>query len=118
MVDYAKSKATATSLLTKFGQSVVLRNVTIGTYDPATGANAVTSSDTSVKAAVFDFGRGQTEMQGNLVQTGDKRCIMSATATPSLEDKVVVGGKEYAIIGIGEVNPAGTRVISTLHLRA
>lgn len=118
MVDYAKSKATAIALLTKFGQSVLLRNVTIGTYDPSTGANAVTSSDISVNAAMFDFGKGQTEMFGNLVQTGDKRCVMSATATPSLEDKVVVGGKEYAIIGIGEVNPAGTKVLSTLHLRA
>ena len=50
--DYAKSAATALKLLTKFGRDVVRRNYSTGTYDPATGANAVTYADTTWKAAL------------------------------------------------------------------
>lgn len=115
--DYSKSAATALILLTKFGQDVILRSVTIGTYDPATGANAITTSDTTVKAAILDFGQGQTEQGGNLIQVGDKKCLMQAGTVPALQDVVVVGTKVYAVLSVGEVNPAGTPVLYTLHLR-
>ena len=117
MVDYVKSAATATRLITKFGQSVTLRHYTIGTYDPATGLNTVTTSDVTAKAVVFDFGKGQTLQAGNLIQAGDKQALMAITQTPALQDHVIVGGKEYVILGIGEVNPAGTVIIYDLHLR-
>ena len=119
MFDYAHSAATALRLLTKFGQDVTLRSVTIGAYDTATGANAITTSDTTVKAAILDFksrfGIGQTEI--DLVQAGDKHCLMQAGTIPNLQDVVVVGTKIYSVLSIGEVNPAGTPVMYSLHLR-
>lgn len=115
--DYTKSAATALRLITKFGQDVTLRNYTIGTYDPATGTNTVSTSDTTVKAAILDFMKGQTEQSGNLVQVGDKRCLMQAGTVPSLEDHVIVSFKDYSILSIGEVNPAGTPCLYSIHLR-
>lgn len=115
--DYAKAAATALRLLTKFGRDVTLRNYTVGTYDPATGTNSVSTSDVTVKAAVLDYGAGQMEQAGNLIQSGDKRCLVQAGTVPALEDHVIVGSKDYSILSVGEVNPAGTPVIYNLHLR-
>lgn len=115
--DYAKSAATALRLLTKFGQDVTLRNYTIGTYSTSSGANSVTTSDTTVKAAILEFASGQTEQGGTLIQVGDKKCLMQAGTVPALEDHVIVGSKDYSILSIGEVNPAGTPVIYQIHLR-
>ena len=118
MVDYVKSAATATRLITKFGQSVTLRHYTIGTYSTTTGLNTVTTSDVTAKAAIFDFAQGQTLQAGNLIQSGDKQALMAVTQTPAMQDHVIVGGKEYVILSLGELNPAGTVVMYDLHLRA
>ena len=117
MVDYVKSAATATRLITKFGQSATLRHYTIGTYSTATGLNTVTTSDVTAKAALFDFAQGQTLQAGNLIQAGDKQALMAVTQTPAMQDHVIVGSKEYVILSIGEVNPAGTVCLYDLHLR-
>lgn len=117
-MDYTGLSATATRLITEHGRDVTLRSYTIGTYDPATGANTATSSDATVKAALFDFRDGQTEVAGTLIQAGDKKCLMAATVTPELHDRVIVGAKDYGILSIKEVNPAGTVVVYQLHLRA
>ena len=117
MVDYVQTAATATRLISKFGQSVTLRHYTIGTYDPATGLNAVTTSDVTAKAAIFDFSKGQTLQPGSLIQAGDKQGLMAVTQTPALQDHVIVGGKDYVIISLGELTPAGIPVIYNLHLR-
>ena len=106
MVDYVKSAATATKLISKFGQSVTLRHYTIGTYNTASGLNTVTTLDVTARAAIFDFSKGQTLQPGSLIQAGDKQALMAATQTPALQDHVIVGGKDYVIISLGELNPA------------
>lgn len=118
MVDYVQSAATATRLIGQFGRDVTLKQYTIGTYDPILGTNAVTITDRTTKAAIFDFAEGQTLQAGNLIQAGDKRCLMNVSYTPNLQDHVVIGSKEYVILSVGEVNPAGTAILFELHLRA
>ena len=115
--NYSKSAATALKLLTKFGRTVTRRNYTTGTYNPATGANAVTYADTTWKGALLDFGAGKTVERGGLIQVGDKQLLLEAGASPQLEDHILVGTDEYAIVSIGELNPAGTVVLFDLHLR-
>lgn len=116
--DYAKTAATALSLLTRFGADVTVTRVTNGTYDPATGANAVSTSATTVKGVALDFGAGQTMVGGSMIQAGDKRLLLEAAATPDLNDRFTANGKTYAPVSIGEVNPAGTVALWDLHVRA
>jgi hypothetical protein len=107
-------------LLTEFGQSVTRRSYTVGTYDPATGANTVVTSDTTRKGAIFDIGLasgGVQTLRGNLVQSGDMRLIVDAEAAINLQDHFIVNGVEYVIVGMDEVSPAGTRVLFDLHVR-
>lgn len=117
--NYAKTAATALRLLTRFGADVTLRNVpSTGTYTP--GGTNVPGGPTDVtrKGAIFDFGKGQVNAAGGLIQGGDKRLLMEVGVVPSLEDRVVANGVEYVIKGVGEVNPAGVPVVYDLHVRA
>ena len=115
---YADTAATALELLTEFGQSITRRSYTAGTYDPATGTTTPTTADTTRKGALLDFGAGQTLERGTLIQGGDKRLLLDPVTAISPQDHFVVGGVEYVIVSIGEINPAGTRVLYDIHLRA
>ena len=115
--DYASVAATSLELLTEFGQDVTCRAYTQGAYDPTTGATANTTADTTRKGALFDFGAGQTLERGGLIQGGDKRLLLDATASVSPQDHYIVDGVEYVVVSVGEVNPAGTICLYDLHIR-
>lgn len=115
--DYATLTATSLQLLTEFGQTVTRRSYTVGSYDPATGANSVSTADTSRKGVIFAIGKGVTVLGGNLVQAGDMRLLVDAEAAINLQDHFVVGGVEYVIVGMDAVSPAGTIVLHDLHVR-
>lgn len=116
-IDYASIAANALAALTDAGQDVTLRTYTAGTYDPATGTATPTTADTTRKGVIFDFGGGATLERGTLIQVGDKRLLLDAEASVSQQDHFVIGGVDYSIVSIGEVNPAGTCVLYDIHLR-
>lgn len=115
--DYASLAYTSRELLTEFGQAVTQRSYTVGTYDPATGAASPASADSARVGAMFDFGAGKTLERGGLIQAGDKRLLVDADADISPQDHFIVNSVDYVIVSIGEINPAGTRVLYDLHLR-
>lgn len=115
--DYAEIAADTLETLTEFGRDVTRKSFTSGVYDPATGLVTPTTADTTRKGALFDFGAGQTLERGTLIQSGDKRLLVDATATVSPQDHFVVGGVEYVIVSIGSIEPAGVAVLFDLHLR-
>lgn len=115
--NYAPLAADATALLAEYGGPVTQRAYTAGTYDPTTGLTTPTITDTARKGVALDFGAGQTLVGGQLVQTGDKRLLLDASATVAPQDHFVVAGTEYVIVGLGEINPAGVRVLYDIHLR-
>lgn len=116
-IDYAAIAASSLAALTDAGQDVTRRSYTAGTYDPATGTTTPTTADTTRKGVILDFGSGKTLERGTLIQIGDKRLLLDAEATVSQQDHFIIGGVEYAIVSIGEVNPAGTPVLYDIHLR-
>lgn len=116
-MDYSQSESRALSMLTKYGRDVTLRSYTTGTYNTATGTATPSTSDTTRKGALFDFGAGQTVSRGTLIQVGDKRLYLDAEATVNPQDHIIIDSVDYQIANIGEINPAGTRVLYDLHLR-
>jgi hypothetical protein len=117
--DYLELRNIAAELLTEFGQSVTLKRIAAGSYDPATSlVTGDTSTSEVLKGALFDFGAKETHMGTTLVQAGDKRLLLQVgSSKPLLSDRVVINGTEYAILGVEETNPAGTAVVYALHLR-
>lgn len=116
--DYAELAETALEILSDFGADVIITRVTTGTYDPTTGANAVTTSNVTVKGVVLDYRYGETQLAETNIQAGDKRLLLEAAATPGMNDRFTANGKMYAAVSIGEVNPAGTNVLWDIHVRA
>lgn len=105
--DYARTRATADRLITKFGQAAIIRRIT-GTsgeaWDPS-----VTETDYDCVVAVTGF---QKIESGN-VQAGDKIIEVSAVGLdvePTPKDKIVIDGAVHAIIRVEPLNPGGTIV--------
>lgn len=117
--DYSRIAALARAQLDRFGQTVTLRTVGSGTYDPESSTvDEASTTNVKRKAALFNYERGLTEREGTLVQAGDKRCLMEAGIVPTPDQQVVTAdGIVYGIVSIQEVNPAGTPVLYELHLR-
>ena len=116
--NYTALAAQTVAILTTYGQPLTRRSYTLGVYDPATGAAATTTTDTKRTGVLLDFGVGVTLERGNLVQATDKRLLLEATAVVEPQDHFIVGGIVYTIVSVGEVNPAGTRVLYDLHVRS
>lgn len=128
---YGKSAATAQRLLTKFGMTVILRQLSTGSadYDPKTGGAVPEgqdgSTDTNRKAIVLDQPGsqisqrfGNTLQNNSLVQQGEKWLYMDANGVaPALQDKLIFGGIEYAIIDVQELAPAGIPVLYMVVVR-
>lgn len=116
--DYASIASEVAVILGDFGKTVKLRQSPVGTYNPATGANTATSTDKNRLAAIFSMKDGDVfGPGGGLVKGGDKKAIMQAGVIPTLRDKIVDGADIWTILGVKEINPAGTSVAWTLHLR-
>lgn len=122
--DYAEVAANALETLTEFGRDVTRRSYSMETaydppsaYDTTTGRIIPTTVDTTRKGVMFDFGAGQTLVRGSLVQAGDKRLLLDATATVAPQDHFIVGGVEYVAVSVGTIDPAGTAVVFDIHLR-
>ena len=115
--NYSEIAANAIETLTEFGRDVTRRSYTAGTYDYTTGSMPNTTADTTRKGVMFSFGAGKTVERGTLIQAGDQRLLLDATAVVNLQDHFIVGGVEYVVMSIDEVSPAGTVVLYDIHLR-
>jgi len=114
---YSDLAKVSLDLLTRFGQTITRRACTAGAYVPATGTATQTTTDTSRKGAIFDFGPGVTYIRGQLVKATDKQLLVDATGPIIETDHFVVGGTEYTVVTLGEISPAGTPVVYDLHIR-
>jgi nanoRNase/pAp phosphatase (c-di-AMP/oligoRNAs hydrolase) len=117
MKNYAATAASATKMLTQFGQTVTRTIVTAGAYDLATDTVTQTETTESRIGAVFDFADALQNMRGNLIQVYDKRLYLDPNGSAALTDRYTIGGTQYTVVSISETNPAGTVVLYDLHLR-
>lgn len=118
---YPDLRQMAHELLTEFGAAATLINPatgTGGTYNASTGLFTPTAPTTlSVTAAVFDY--DQRYIDGTLIRSGDKRCLVSAigAGTPMQGGTFQWGGKNYAIISVRPLAPALVAVMWELQVR-
>ena len=119
---YAKMQATANRLLKGKGQSITLSRQTAGAYDPATGTAAVTTTTQTAYGAMFEY--GDKNIDGVLIQEGDKQLLLSAInsagtalVAPALNDTVTINTVVYTVVRIKPLSPAGTTVLFDCNIR-
>jgi len=119
-MSYEQTAARASATLARKGRNVILRQIAEGTYDTDQGAvSAPAPTDSTLKGVLFDFRSGLTTVRGTLIEAGDKELYLEAKpgVVPSQRDQVVVGADTYKVVSVGEINPAGTAILYTIHLR-
>lgn len=107
----------AGKLVDKFGGEVTLRRVVAGTYNPETGTSGETVVDTVIQGVLQDVTRREI---GDLVQAGDKRLLIAATAVavaPTPADRVIVAGRSLQVIEVRTVEQDDTAITYELLLR-
>jgi hypothetical protein len=117
-------RAAADRLLKGKGQVVKLYRNTTGTYNPATGGVANTTTMQEGYGAVIDWDARQID--GTLILATDKRLLLSALnaagatlTAPALGDTVTIGGVVYTLVApLKTVSPGGTSVLYDCNLRA
>lgn len=118
MTIHTKAAATAVRLLAKYGQVVTLTHSAPGTYDPATGSVANTLTTQTAVAVELDY--SEREIDGTLVQRGDKKLLLAASGltVPTVDDTVTVRSVVYTIKSVNTVAPGGVDIVYELQGRA
>jgi hypothetical protein len=115
--NYAAKQTLTDRLLTKFGQTVILRTRTTGTYNTTTGSSGVTTSDTNVTAAILSYDK--KFIDGQNIKAEDLQAFVTpkASTAPKQGDSMVVQGTVYRILAVSIVSPAGVPVLYECQLR-
>lgn len=113
--DYDRTRATAERLIAKFGQKGSLRRISSAgpNYDPV-------QTNEDFACSLVDLDQSQVHVADTLVQRGDRIVYLSTdglSITPTLADKVLIGGVEHSIVDIQPLSPGGTVVFWQLQVR-
>lgn len=110
---------TAGVLIEKFGLPALLRK-DAGTYDPATGLNTYSNTDTDINVVILpnasDGSRSQG-MESGTVQTCDVSLLISSRETvsadviPRIGDVVVINDEELRIVNLSSVSTGGVDIL-------
>lgn len=116
---YSEVAGTAQEMIAEFGRSVTLRRNSEGTYNPATDAiSGATTTDVAVQAVFTEF--KQKDIDGTLIQQGDKQVLVAAaalTSPPENNDILVDGSDQYRIIELMAIQPGDTALIYKVQVR-
>ena len=112
---YSGLKDTANRLLTTYGQDATVYTPGSDTYDPDTGESTFSTTNVTVRAAIFPI--SEKYVDGSNVLTGDKRVLLSADASPVVGGTITIAGVTYSIVDVKEVAPGGESVINELQVR-
>ena len=115
---YNGLQSTATRLLAQFGKPLTLRIQTGADYDPATQTNVPTYTDHSVSGVIGNY-QGRITESGTLVQTDDKKILVSVGAAPepTAGAQIIDGATVYVVQTVKALNPAGVALIYELQGR-
>jgi hypothetical protein len=119
--NYAKPKANATKMLTRYGQSLTITHHSVGAYDVSLGTATDTTITQTGIGVIFEWGQqgstpsyGQSNIPGTLIADGDKQMYLSTVGItiPHVNDNVTdVNGVVYIIKMIKPLMPAGVSVL-------
>lgn len=115
---YNGLQSTATRLLAQFGKSLTLRIQTGAAYDPDTQTNVPTCADHAVSGVIGNY-QGRITESGTLVQTDDKKILVSVGAAPepTAGAQIIDGATVYVVQTVKALNPAGTPLLYELQGR-
>jgi archaellin len=125
MAFYDDMAAVALELITEFGQSGTISDVTPGTYDPVGGGQSTpdTPITQTAQMILLDYTlqeSGAKYNEGTQVLAGDKKILIAAQGlawAPMMTSRVTADGAVWQAVNIKVSNPAGTPLVYEIHGR-
>jgi hypothetical protein len=114
MPNYSNLAATATRLITKFGQSITVTNFAPGAEDVNTGISTQEATTFTTVGVLLDFDYrnfGETSESYHQVSKSDKRILLSASKVINAGDLIFIDNTIYKAYVIKCVNPAAVRIV-------
>ena len=118
-------RATADRMIAAKGQTVTLTRRASGSYNPATGTAAITTTTQTGKGVILPLSAGLRKMAGTNIPAGSVQCLLSALNTagatltaPQIDDTLTdADSRVWTIIDIAPLEPAGLNILYDLTLR-
>jgi hypothetical protein len=124
MAFYDDMATVALDLISEFGQTATIKDVTAGSYDAVTGAGAPdTPIEQPAELILLDYSlqeSGAKYAEGTQVKAGDKKILIAAKGlewAPKLTSIITADGADWRIVNLKVSNPAGTPLVYEIHGR-
>lgn len=111
---YSELAATATEMLTEFGQPLTVTNFESGVEDSTTGISTQLQSTFTTVGVLLDYDyRNFGDSADSYLQTSrtDKRILVAAAKVINTGDLLYIDNTVYKAYVVKVVNPAGVRVL-------
>ncbi len=112
---YTSMAATASRLITKYGQSLLLLRSGDST-DPVTGT-VTTGSSVNYKINGILQTYPNNLIDGTRIKSSDRLVMTDATVTPLMGDKIKLESQDWNIESIKTLNPASTALVHFIQVR-
>ncbi|EMD2987117.1 hypothetical protein ACK842_004598 [Salmonella enterica] len=115
--DYSRLKNRGSALIKKYGYSLSLVRPAKSGIDPATGDRMAGEDSLLYSVTGIDQQYRQSEIDGTLIKTGDKKILLTAETAPEQGDYLTDGLSRWNIITITPVKPASDVLLYSLQVR-
>ncbi|AXD71550.1 hypothetical protein GNT71_09850 [Salmonella enterica] len=115
--DYSRLKNRGAALIKKYGYSLSLVRPAKSGIDPATGDRLSDAEQQIFSVNGIDQQYKQSEVDGTLIQTDDKKILLTAETAPEQGDYLTDGLSRWDIITITPVKPANDVLLYSLQVR-
>lgn len=115
--DYARLKNRGTMMIKKYGYTLSLVRSARSGIDPKTGDRLAEASPQIFTVTGIDQQYKQSEIDGTVIQTGDKKILLTAETAPEQGDYLTDGANRWNIITITPVKPAREVLLYSLQVR-
>ena len=113
--NYGSLTNTASRLINEFGAQVTVKLLTLGSYDPTTGASGDTEQNVQFNAVRLDF--NNSDIDGTLIQQGDFELLIDGQTELKKDDSVIVDGVLYRCINVRPLQTGDTRLLTKAQCR-
>ena len=120
MFDYSEARATAEALIGEFGESAsLIRKGNDAGFDVNTGDPIPAVPDYQIDGVVTPLlSYKSTEVDGELIQTGDSYCFFHSTEAPVIGMSLTINGHDWRVVSIVDLTSVeGVNVFRKLQLR-
>ncbi len=115
--NYAATQATATSILTKFGEDATATRTSGASFNPTTGSYTG-GSTTTITGKAVRLNYSKAEIDGEMVQRDDARMYFQAgNGAPEIDDNILFDSENYRVMDVVTIAPSDTDVLYELQIR-